>query len=124
MLGSTRLLSSLVSRGLVHAVLDASRCVEDLFCEGSLCCPTCCEIHTCGESLRFAPLASRDGNRIPHMEEVVRYTALHSIVNVKHACFEKHVRTQKQIVWRASHNVAALGGTCAGIACSTALLYP
>lgn len=30
-------------------VLVAS-CVGDLFCEGSLCCPTCCEIHTCGES--------------------------------------------------------------------------
>lgn len=39
-------------------MLPNRSCVDDLFCEGSLCCPTCCEIHNCGESANPSQLCS------------------------------------------------------------------
>ncbi|CAM9888099.1 unnamed protein product, partial [Ectocarpus sp. 12 AP-2014] len=45
--------NNLVPRLLPCGHLVCSTCVEDLFCDGSLCCPICCEIHTCESPTAF-----------------------------------------------------------------------
>ncbi|CAM9623025.1 unnamed protein product [Pylaiella littoralis] len=47
--GNNDLVPKLISCG--HLV--CSTCVGDLFCDGSLCCPTCCEIHNCDSPSAF-----------------------------------------------------------------------
>ena len=51
------------------------RCVGDLFCDGSLCCPTCCEIHNCGElSVRYAWWLENENTTVRKAVYCLRHT--------------------------------------------------
>ncbi|CAM9310088.1 unnamed protein product, partial [Choristocarpus tenellus] len=61
--------NNLVPRLLSCGHLVCSTCVGDLFCDGSLCCPTCCDIHHCESPNDFpavpaSPIPSPRGDQV------------------------------------------------------------